>query len=261
MHSGMQHFAVEDSYGYVGGKGSCDDWNSGPVTTEWEDALVKHKIISKRVHVETTDEINTKWREEQEEIDELDSKTHEELEEMEDELDERLLMDFRKARIAELQRMQDKNKFGEVREITKPEFITEVTKGSLGGQWVVCCLYLPGNRTSTYMLQCLRNIAARHRDIKFTQIVGSLCIENYPDHHCPTLLIYHDAKAVGHIKGNSQFGGDKMNADIVEYELSALGMYQSDQEENPWKKFAKLHKAGKQHFHDDAEEESDSLDL
>merc|ERR1711953_1095349 len=109
-----------------------------------------------------------------------------------------------------------------------------------------------------FMLHCLQNVAARHKQVKFLKIVGNLCIENYPARNCPTLLIYLEGSAVGHIKGTGQFGGDKMNADILEYELSALGMYESDQEENPWKKFAKLHKkkgGPKGGFHDDVYED------
>jgi len=265
MNKSLGEIKVTDDWGFVGGLGSMDGWEEhGPESTEWEDALVKHKIISKRIKVKTVDQLNKEWREEQEALKatEMDRKTLEEINEMEDEIDDVTLLEYRRERIKKLQEQASKEKYGTIREITKPEFIAEVSEGSIG-QWVVCCLYALGNRDNTFMLQCLRNIAARHKDVKFCQIVGSQCIENYPDRNCPTLLVYNDNKVLGHIKGAHQFGGKKMNADIIEWELAKIGMFKSDQEENPWMKFAKLHYHGKKAYTDEAgeDEDSDSLDL
>merc|ERR1719499_114949 len=258
MNKSLQEIKVTDDWGFVGGKGSIDGWEeNGPQSTEWEDALVKHKIISKRIKVKTVDQINTKWREEQEELKatEMDRKTLDEINEMEDEIDDDVaLLDYRRERLKAIQEQAKKDRFGTILEITKPEFVKEVTDASKDF-WVVCFLYAL-NRENTYMLQCLRNIAARHKDVKFCQIVGAQCIENYPDRHCPTLLIYHETEPKGHIKGASQFGGQKMNADIIEWELAKLGMFTSDQDQDPWLKFAKLH-LGKKKRYDDVEEESD----
>lgn len=262
----LSEIKVQDNYGFVGGLGSHDMEDHGPETTEWEAALVKHKIISKRVRVKTVDTLNTEWREEEAERQREQNyqETLENIDELEDELDDETLLAFRRQRMKELQAAKAKNKFGTIREITKPEFIPEVSKGSLGGQWVVCCLYV-NNRKNMYMLQCLRNVAARHPDVKFCQIVGPQCIENYPERNCPTILIYHNDESKGHIKGDAQFGGEKMTADIVEYELANLGMFESDQDENPWMKFAKLTNLNirKKEYRDNAadDEDSDSLDL
>merc|ERR1719499_57149 len=118
MNKSLQEIKVTDDWGFVGGKGSIDGWEeNGPQTTEWEDALVKHKIISKRIKVKTVDEINTKWREEQSQIDEMESKTLEEIDEMEDELDDRALLDFRRERLEKLKAEAQTKKFGTIREI------------------------------------------------------------------------------------------------------------------------------------------------
>lgn len=262
MHSGMQNFVVEDNYGIVGGKGAVDGWETGPQTTEWEDALVKHKIISKRTRIKTTDKLNTEWRAEQEKLKqtEMDRKTLDELDELEDELEDDVLRNYRKQRLLEMQEKKAKNKFGTVEEINKPQFVPEVSEGSKNGHWVVCCLFEPGARSSNIMLHCLQNIAARHPDVKFVKIVGSICIENYPSRNCPTLLLYHNGEAKGHIKGTTQFGGETMTADVIEWELAhQVGAWETDQEMDPWKKFAKLHFAGKKHEWED--EEDDSLDI
>jgi len=263
----LKEIQVQDNYGFTGGLGSHDVEDHGPQTTEWEDALVKHKIISKRIKVKTVDQLNTEWREEnkiaEEIVEEHKIRTLEEIDELEDDVDEMTLLEYRRKRMRQLQEQQSKAKFGTIREITKPEFIPEVSEGSLNDQWVVCCLYV-NNRRNMYMLQCLRNVAARHPDVKFCQIVGPQCIENYPERHCPTILIYLNNESKGHIKGDAQFGGEKMTADIVEWELANLGMFRTDQDEDPWKKFAKLkHISGRKEYRDAAadDEDSDSLDL
>jgi len=272
-HSGAQHFQVEDKWGFTGGMGSVDGWETnGPKTTEWEDALVKHKIISKRIKLKTVDKLNQEWRDEEAEIDELDSKTLDELEEMEDELDRDTLMEYRRRRFAEVQEQQAKEKFGSMKEISKVEFVKEVAEES-AGTWVVCCLYEPGEEINRFMVQCLSNVASRHKDIKFVKIVGNECIPGYPARNCPTLLLYNDGVASGHLKGTSQLGGQAMTADTIEWELSNLGCWESDQDDDPFKKFARLHmkayKKGKVHNntrmqnlnYNEDEDSSDLLDL
>lgn len=264
MDKNLAEIKVQDTYGFTGGLGSHDTEDHGPQTTEWEDALIKHKVISKRTAIKTVDQLNTEWREEEEirAKEEEANKKYDDVIDKEDEMDERDLLELRKLRLQELQQAKKKNKFGTVREITKPEFVHEVSEAS-NDSWVVCCLYV-NNRENLYMLQCLRNVAARHQDVKFVQIVGPQCIEDYPEKYCPTLLIYKDNNAVGHIKGTAQFGGKRMTADIVEYELAQMEMFQTDQEVEPWLKFAKLKNLNKKDYQDeaaDAEEESDSLDI
>jgi len=265
MDKNLQEIKVQDTYGFVGGLGSHDHEDHGPQTTEWEDALIKHKVISKRTKIKTVDQLNTEWREEEEirAKEEEANKTYDDVIEEEDERDERDLLELRKIRLRQLQESKKINKFGKMREIVKAEFVQEVSEASKGGQFVVCCLYI-NNRENLFMLQCLRNVAARHQNVKFVQIVGPQCIENYPEQHCPTLLIYKDQTPVGHIKGTSQFGGKRMNADIVEYELSKMDMFQSDQEIEPWLKFAKLKNLNKKDYNDETgedDEDSDSLDI
>merc|ERR1719499_2701400 len=101
-------YVVNKEWGTVGGKGTMDWEDNGPQTTEWEDQLVKHKIISKRTRLKTVDQKNTEWREEQEQIDTMASKDLDEIDEMEDELDDRALLDYRKDRIAAMRRAQQK---------------------------------------------------------------------------------------------------------------------------------------------------------
>jgi hypothetical protein len=239
-HSGAQHFVIQDNYGYIGGKGALDGEDLGPVSTEWEDALAKHKIISKFERLETVDEKNTKFREQAKtREEELEEKDLEELAELEDELEERDIFSLRRERMKAMKEAAAKNKFGSIRQISEPEFVHEVSNSSLGGNYVICCLFKHTDELNIYGLKCLAQVARRHQDVKFVKIGHKECIHNYPDMHTPTLLVYHDGGAIGHIK-RDQLGGYGMTADTLEWDLSLLGCYKTDQDENPTKKFAKL---------------------
>jgi len=238
-HSGAQHFQPPSNFGFKGGKGSHDGEDLGPQTSEWERALAKHKIIGKAERLKTIDEMNTEWRAECAEYDEgaLDRATIEDLDEMEDELDEKTLRDYRKERMAELKKSAKKNKYGYIAQISEPQFIPDVSLASKDGKHVVCCLFVDGDELNTYGLKCLSQVASRHQDVKFVKIISRECIHNYPDNYCPTILIYHNQKAVGHIK-REELGGYGLTADTLEWDLAQIGCYQTDQDENPTKKFA-----------------------
>lgn len=240
-HSGAQFFADVSNFGYKGGKGSHDTEDLGPQTTEWEDQLRKHKIIGKVERLETVDEVNTEWREEQRILEDgaLERKTLEELDEMEDDIEERALRDYRKARIQQLKEQQNKNRFGFIKQISEPEFVSEVSQASADGSYVLCCLYVDGEELSTYALKCLAQVASRHQDVKIVKIISRECIHNYPDEFCPTILIYHNAAAIGHIK-RDELGGYGLTSDTLEFDLAMVGCWVTDQDEDPMKKFARL---------------------
>lgn len=66
-----------------------------------------------------------------------------ELDELEDDEDERVLLEYRKKRIAEMQALAAKAKYGFVAEITAQEYVQEVNNAG-EGVWVVLHLYKPG---------------------------------------------------------------------------------------------------------------------
>ena len=61
----------------------------------------------------------------------LEDMNLEELDELEDEEDERILMEYRNQRLAEMKALQERSKYGEVKEITAPEYVKEVSGASL----------------------------------------------------------------------------------------------------------------------------------
>mmetsp|Transcript_20377 Transcript_20377/g.32393 ORF Transcript_20377/g.32393 Transcript_20377/m.32393 type:complete len:253 (+) Transcript_20377:105-863(+) len=250
---------------------TTDAYDIGPQTTEWEDALAKHKIIEKPKKAPTNDAIDTKRMWEEKEKDPYADKTMEELDELEDEIDEDKLHELRKQRLAELQAKAKMDKFGRVKQISKPEYTKEVTEASKQHP-VVCCLFVFGQEDSQLMLKILEELAARFKAVKFVKIVGQDCIPNYKDSFCPTLVIYKDGDPVGNIKGLFPFGGKKLiNADIVEWELAqTTQIWKPTMEENPRKfKLKKIggaaNNANKKYTivkkNNEEDSDSDSLDL
>lgn len=73
----------------------------------------------------------------------LENKTLDELDELEDEEDEKILLEYRKRRIAEMQELANKSKYGEVVEISAQDYIQEVNKAG-EDIWVILHLYKTG---------------------------------------------------------------------------------------------------------------------
>ena len=66
-----------------------------------------------------------------------------ELDELEDELDEKVYLEYRQKRIAEMTAKLKVSRFGEVAEITGKDYVQEVNKAG-DGIWVVLHLYKQG---------------------------------------------------------------------------------------------------------------------
>jgi hypothetical protein len=73
----------------------------------------------------------------------LEDKTLDELDELEDEEDEKILLEYRRKRIAEIQQIANKSKYGSVIEISAQDYVEQVNKA---GQdvWVILHLYKSG---------------------------------------------------------------------------------------------------------------------
>ncbi len=72
------------------------------------------------------------------------------LDELEDELDEKVFLEYRDKRIAEMKASLKASKFGEVLEITGKDYIQEVNKAG-DGIWVILHLYKQGYKGIKYM--------------------------------------------------------------------------------------------------------------
>lgn len=73
----------------------------------------------------------------------LEDKTLDELDELEDEEDEKVILEYRRRRIAEMQELANKSKYGDVIEISAQDYVQEVNKAG-EDIWVVLHLYKSG---------------------------------------------------------------------------------------------------------------------
>ena len=112
----------------------------------------------------------------------------------------------RQKRMAEMAALQQKAKYGSVKEISAIDYIDEVNKAG-DGVWVVLHLYKTGIPLCALINQFLVQLAAKFPATKFIKSISTTCIPNYPDKNLPTVFIYHHGNMKGQIVGPFEFGG------------------------------------------------------
>eukprot|EP00128_Syssomonas_multiformis_P013926 Colp12_sorted_trinity150504_noHs@13107 len=162
----------------------------------------------------------------------LDEMNLDELDELEDEEDERILDMYRKRRLEELAAYSQKAKFGDVVQISKPDYLNEVNKAGQG-IWVVLHLFKDSLPQCKLLNMHLQTLARKFPTTKFLKIVGTDCIPNYPDKNMPTIFVYYEGDMKQQIVGLTSLGGDKTTAADVEWALKRIGAVPSEMEENP----------------------------
>ncbi|KAG9294614.1 hypothetical protein G9A89_008093 [Geosiphon pyriformis] len=191
--------------------------------TEWNDILRAHGILPKKEGptedeiLEAMDEVIAARNEKG-----LEERTLDELDELEDEEDDRVLFEYRKRRIAEMKAESECAKYGQLIQISKPDFIREVTEASKV-DWVVVHLFKDSVPVCKLLNTHLTSLAAKHRLTKFIKIIGDQCIPNYPDRNLPTLLIYGEGDIKEQVVGAERFGGMGMTLEGLESFLGSLG--------------------------------------
>jgi len=209
-------------------------------TTEWQDILVKKGIIEtpedrSRQHVMMRDRISREAPGGAVHVEEEDERDDDDdlLDALEDEMgDDDMVKRFRDARIAEMKAAQARNKFGEVKPIDKPEWVTEVTEAS-NDVTVVVYLWQHSNTECKLMDQILPKLAARHQHIKFVSIRATAAVENWPESRSPTLFVYQDGELQYTATTLSEFGKLRATVDSVEWRLAQLKVVETKLESNP----------------------------
>jgi thioredoxin-like negative regulator of GroEL len=112
----------------------------------------------------------------------------------------------------EMQQIASKEKYGEVMQISKPDFVKEVTEASKECS-VIVHLFQDSIPACKLMNRHLSELAQRYKAVKFLKIVADQCIPNYPDRNVPTLLVYVDGDIRANMIGAVLFGGMKMTVD------------------------------------------------
>jgi len=134
-----------------------------------------------------------------------------------------------------------RNKFGDVQPISKDEWTREVTEGS-SDNWVIAYLWDGALEECKLMDNVLREVAKKHRDVKFVSIQAQACIENWPSRcvdgsggklvkgfvsanalapdaasrNCPTLFMYHKGDLKNQLLSIRKLGGLDMKLEGTE---------------------------------------------
>ncbi|XP_011309421.1 viral IAP-associated factor homolog [Fopius arisanus] len=162
----------------------------------------------------------------------LEDKDLDELDELEDEEDERVLLEYRKKRIAEMQALADKSKYGDVREISASDYVQEVNNAG-EDIWVVLHLYKPGIPLCSLIDQYLSNLARKFPTTKFLKSVSTTCIPNWPDRNLPALFIYHNGNMMKQIIGPIELRGMKLSEAELEWMLGQVEAVPTKIKEDP----------------------------
>ncbi|XP_069747142.1 phosducin-like protein 3 [Narcine bancroftii] len=206
--------------------------------TEWNDILRKKGILLPKEDPNKEIEALEEELIQQSVVKRYEDMTLDELEENEDEFgeeDERAIEMYRQQRLAEWKAKQMKKVFGEVLEISGPEYVQEVTKAG-DDLWVILHLYKQGIPICALINRHLNELARKFPETKFIKAISTTCIPNYPDRNLPTVFVYQDGNIKAQYVGPLVFGGMNLTKDELEWKLSRSGAIKTELEENPRQK-------------------------
>lgn len=235
--------------------------------TEWNDVLRAKGILPPHEAVEVTEEdlvnvIEKTIAEKSREREFSDMKL-DELNELEDEIDdedERIFEAYRKQRIEEMKAAQQKARYGDVREISRDEYVREVNEAGQG-IWVILLVYKPSIPACKLMEQFFYELAAKFPAAKFLKSVSSVCIPNYPDKNLPTVFVYRDGELRKQFIGPAELGGSNLSQDGLEWMLAETGAIETQLEQRPWQSVDDVMMLSVRHAMVNSADDSDSDDL
>lgn len=197
--------------------------------TEWNDILRAKGIIPERPPSPTAElEAALEEAVKKQHDNRLEGKDLDELDELEDEEDEEFLDLYRKKRMEQIHKLTQKQKYGSVLPITKPEYEAEVTKAS-NDCYVFLHMTLQSSIQSRLLSSLMVTLAQRFPEIKFCEIPANRCVENYPESNCPTLLIYHETGVLKQYITLTQLGGnDTKIADLEKILVDIRAVEETD---------------------------------
>lgn len=103
--------------------------------------------------------------------------------------------------------------------IREPEFIQEVSQAP-SDTYVILHLFASTEPECQILDKFLTQVASKHRAVKFCKIRAQEAIHNYPNHKCPTILVYKDTHIIKQIEKLGVFGGPKISAESIEWVLA-----------------------------------------
>lgn len=119
-------------------------------------------------------------------------------------------------------------KYGSFQQISKTDYNVQVTEASKT-ETVVLLLHQSGIPASKLIYNHLNRLSTKYKNIKFLHIVATACIENYPDHNVPTLLVYGNGGVLmAQLVGINKLGG--LGCTLRDMELLLVGAKVLDME-------------------------------
>ena len=159
--------------------------------TQWNDILREKGVIPERSPSPTAElEAALEEAVKKQHDNRLEDKDLDELDELEDEEDDDFLNSYKQKRFNQIKELSQRQRFGLVFPITKPEYKEEVTDASQESH-VFLHLTLSSSIQSRLLSSIMQRLAPKFPEVKFCEIPGNRCVENYPDSNCPTIIIYH----------------------------------------------------------------------
>eukprot|EP00657_Telonema_sp_P-1_P010654 TRINITY_DN517_c0_g1_i2.p2 TRINITY_DN517_c0_g1~~TRINITY_DN517_c0_g1_i2.p2 ORF type:complete len:182 (-),score=86.06 TRINITY_DN517_c0_g1_i2:134-679(-) len=110
-----------------------DDTHTGSGKNEWEDELIKHKVMDAPLDHKKMAFMLQMKREDEATLNpknDLDDKDLDELLELEDDIDEKMFQKYRESRMAELMEQQLNERFGQLYGVKQDEYVREITEAS-----------------------------------------------------------------------------------------------------------------------------------
>lgn len=226
------------------------------VSTEWDDIHRRLGNMPEKPKEPTQEEIMSELIEVVEQSDPFKYLSSEQLDEVRDDIDEDIFQKYRKQRLKELQEAAKKPKYGQVIEISKTDFISEVSNAPRD-VYVIVHLYQDYILHCKLIDECFSVLCKKFINHKFVKIQATRCIENFRDSDCPAVLIYFNSEVKHQFLGCANyFGGNQISPDSIEWVLAENKIWNTELEESP----IKIGKTVKKVYSRRNEDESDSDD-
>jgi len=184
--------------------------------TEWNDALKKFGII----------------KDDGKELEKLDEVVVDDNFLKLDDEDDQVIAEYRMKRLEEIRNSLMGPKFGDVREISAPDYVAQVNKAG-ENIWVVLLLFEHGIPLCTLFSQFFDQLASKFPYVKFLKSKASLCLANFPEANLPSIFVYINGNLKKQLVCNESFVGMNITCDGLEWILSETGAIKTSMTKDP----------------------------
>lgn len=146
--------------------------------------------------------------------------------------DDNELQRYREQRLQQLKEAKVKNRWGQVVEISRVDWVAEVTECSRTC-WVLVLLYQDCIPHCALVEEAFLSLAGKFKAVKFIKIRSTQAVENWPDRNLPTVFAYYDGELKHQVITIKALGGDSMRAAHFEWWMAQHDIVETDLEEDP----------------------------